>query len=320
MTNPLVTILMAIYKPNMDWLVEQLESLNKQTYPNLKLIVWNDAPDDETDYEVIYSQCITNFEYEIHTSRKNLGSNGAFEEMTKLALSEYVAYCDQDDIWLPEKIATLVREAQERESDLLCSNMYVIDKDSNVVVDSITKVRPRQIFYKGNDLFQYLFSRNFITGCTTLVKTKMAKSALPFPKEFVHDWWIGIFIAAYGNVTSINEPLIKYRIHGNNQTGVLSGVYDKDSYYEKRIKEVLGRATVLLDRFSGHSAYDEILRFHHYAECRMRYFKCTSLVNFIELYKLRGLNKSTTYFELLLPFMPNFVFKFLIQQIRKGNI
>lgn len=320
MTNPLVTILMAIYKPNIKWLVKQLESLNNQTYSNLKLLVWNDAPDDETDYEEVYNNCITNFEYEIHVGKENLGSNGAFEELTKLATSEYVAYCDQDDVWLPEKIATLVGEAQASESDLLCSDMYVIDKDDNIVATSISKVRPRQIFYKGNDLFQYLFSRNFITGCTTLVKTEMAKNALPFPKEFVHDWWLGIFTSAHGNVTSINKPLIKYRIHSNNQTGVLSGVYDKDSYYDKRIKEVIGRAIVLLDRFCGHRAYGEILIFHHYAECRMKYFKCASLVNFIELYKLKGLNKSTTYFELLLPFMPNFIFKFLIQQIRKGNI
>ena len=318
--TPQVTILMAIYKPNIKWLKEQLQSLNNQTYSNLNLIVWNDAPDDQTDYEEIYKDYITNFPYKIYKGKENLGSNGAFEELTKIASSEYVAYCDQDDVWLPEKIVTLIKEAQRADTDLLCSDMYVIDKNSSIIADSITKVRPRQIFYEGTDLFQYLFSRNFIAGCTTLVKTDMAKKALPFPKEFVHDWWLGIHIASTGKVVSIKEPLIKYRIHGDNQTGVLTGVKDKESYYKRRIQEVLKRSKVLLERFAYNESFGDILLFHRYAECRMRYFKDFNIRNFLNLYKLRNINKSTTYFELLLPFMPNFVFKFLLQQIRKGNI
>ncbi len=318
--TPQVTILMAIYKPNIKWLEEQLQSLNNQTYSNLKLIVWNDAPDDQTDYEEIYKNYITNFPYKIYKGKENLGSNGAFEELTKIASSEYVSYCDQDDVWMPEKIATLVKEAQSTDADLLCSDMYVIDKDSNIIVDSITKVRPRQIFYEGKNLFQYLFSRNFVTGCTTLVKTEIAQKALPFPKEFVHDWWLGLYIAAYGKVKPVKKPLIKYRIHGNNQTGVLTGVTDKESYYKIRIKEVGKRSNVLLDRFTGNLVYGDILRFHRYAECRMKYFKDFNVTNFWNLYKLREINKSTTYFELLLPFIPNFVFQFIIKQIRKGSI
>lgn len=220
--TPLVTILMAIYKPNIKWLEEQLQSINAQSYANLKLLVWNDAPDDKTDYEPVYRKHITNFHYEIYVGKENMGSNGAFAELTKLASSEYVAYCDQDDIWLPEKLAILVEKVQRSKADLLCSDMYVIDKDSNIVADSITKVRPRQIFYTGSDLFSYLLSRNFVTGCTTLVRTETAKKALPFPKEFVHDWWLALYSAAYGKLDVVKQPLIKYRIHGNNQTGVLS--------------------------------------------------------------------------------------------------
>ena len=59
--------------------------------------------------------------------RKILGSNRTFERLTEEAEGEYFAYCDQDDVWLPEKLAVL-QEALEREKALLvCSDMYIID-------------------------------------------------------------------------------------------------------------------------------------------------------------------------------------------------
>ncbi len=314
-----VTILMAIYKPNMKWLEEQLGSLNAQTYNNLELLVWNDAPDDITDYELILKNFIKNFHYRIYKGEKNLGSNGAFEELTKLATSEYVAYCDQDDIWLPEKISVLVSEAIKTKADLLCSDMFVIDGESKIVANKIIEVRPRQIFYEGKEQFKWLLEKNFCTGCTTLVRTEFAKSVLPFPKEFVHDWWLALCASSKNKLGIVRKSLIRYRIHGNNQTGVLSGVVDKETYYDKRIKTVKDRAVVVKNYFKD-AHKDWIDEFNLFADCRVKYFENFSFKNAINLWRLRRCNKMTTYFELLLPLMPNFVFKFLINQIRKGNI
>ena len=228
-----IDILMAIYKPNLKWLEEQLISLNNQTYENLNLIVWNDCPDDNFNYDKFFNKYITEFKFKIYKGEINLGSNKAFEKLTKLAKSEYVAYCDQDDIWLPEKLSKLVLKMQETNADLICSDMFVIDKNSKVVADKITQVRPHQIFYKGLNLFEYLFSKNFVTGCTTLVKTEFAKSVLPFPDEYVHDWWLGICAAKNNKLEMFDESLIKYRIHDSNQTGILGGINKKRDYYEK---------------------------------------------------------------------------------------
>jgi len=315
-----VTILMAIYKPNMKWLEEQLKSLDAQTYNNLELLVWNDAPDDMTDYEPVFKRYIKKFRYKIYKGENNLGSNGAFEELTKLADSEYIAYCDQDDVWLPEKLRVLVEEAIKSKADLLCSDMYVIDKDSNVVADSITQVRPRHIFFEGNNVFEYLLAKNFVTGCTTLVRTQMARNSLPFPKEFVHDWWLGLYISAYGKIKIIKKSLIKYRIHGGNQTGVLSGINCKEDYYHKRVSKEIIRSLVLKKRFSENK-YEKLLKeFDCFVALRVDYFNNFTLSKFIRLFRLRKFNKSTTYFELFLPFIPEFIFGILIKQIRQGNI
>ena len=312
-----IDILMAIYKPNLKWLEEQLISLNNQTYENLNLIVWNDCPDDNFNYDKFFNKYITEFKFKIYKGEINLGSNKAFEKLTKLAKSEYVAYCDQDDIWLPEKLSKLVLKMQETNADLICSDMFVIDKNSKVVADKITQVRPHQIFYKGLNLFEYLFSKNFVTGCTTLVKTEFAKSVLPFPDEYVHDWWLGICAAKNNKLEMFDESLIKYRIHDSNQTGILGGINKKRDYYEKRIKLVLKRSEILVKRFGKTNSINQ---FKKYAESRMNYYEKQNFENFYKLFKLRKFNNSTTCFELILPFFPECIFKFIIAQIKKGRI
>ena len=308
---------MAIYKPNLKWLEEQLVSLNNQTYKNLNLIIWNDYPDDKFNYDEFFKKHINNFKFKIYKGKNNFGSNKAFEELTKLATGEYIAYCDQDDIWLPEKINVLVKYMIKANADLICSDMYVIDKNSNIVADRISKVRPHQIFYKETNLFEYLFSKNFVTGCTTLVKAEFAKKTLPFPKEYVHDWWLALNAAANGKLEIVEESLIKYRIHDTNQTGILNGVNTKKDYYDKRIKLVKNRSKILIERFADNKTVNEFAQFAKYRDL---YYRQRNFRNFYNLFKLRYFNKLTTYFELIMPTLPEFIFKFIIKQIRKGNI
>ena len=205
-------------------------------------------------------------------------------------------------------------------ADLLCSDMYVIDGSGKVVADSIVKVRPHQILDIKGNIFKYLLTKNFVTGCTTLVKTEMAKQSLPFPKEFVHDWWLALYISAFGSIKVVKESLIKYRIHGSNQTSILSGVKDKQSYYNQRIAILEQRVEVLTERFGGKQQADYIHDYSNYVNYRIEYFNNPNLSNCYRLFKLRRLNKGTTYFEILLPWMPNCIFGLLIEQIRKGNI
>lgn len=317
---PTVTILMAIYKPNIQWLEEQLISLNKQTYSNLKLLVWNDCPDDKTDYNEFFSKCINKYPYALYKGEKNMGSNKAFEKLTELADSDYVAYCDQDDVWLPQKIEVLVDSAVKENAGLICSDMQIIDGNGKLVAHSITTVRPHHVFVNTDKKFESLCSRNFIVGCTTLVKTELAKKAVPFPDEFVHDWWIGLNIAIKDKISIINKPLIQYRIHGNNQTGVMMGVKDHLSYCEKRIKPVVKRSEILLTRLSNTNKLDYLKRFNDYALCRERYFYKHSFSNFFRLLKYMSINPSTVLFELFMPVIPMSIFSLIINKIRQGKL
>ena len=231
--KPEISILMAVYEPNMDWLSQQLLSLNGQTYPRLRLFLRDDCS-PTVPFEAIralVSECITAFPNAIERNEQNLGSNETFARLTAEGEGAYFAYCDQDDIWFPHRISMGYARLQETGARLCCGDTVVIDATGKQVAGSICAVRPHHVFAEGEGLAGTLLFRNFVIGCTMLVERAQAQKCLPFAKTMVHDHFLALMTSLEGRIAVCHTPLIQYRIHGGNQTGILSGVTDKESYY-----------------------------------------------------------------------------------------
>lgn len=260
--KPLIAILMAVYEPRLDWLREQLESLEKQTYPHLRLYVRDDGsrkvPFEEI--ERCIEECIRSFPYEIRRNEENLGSNETFQRLTEEAEGEYFAYCDQDDVWLPEKLTVLQEEMERTGALLVCSDMVIIDGQGRQTADSITRIRKHHVFYSGEGLARRLLFHNFVTGCTALVRSREAREAVPFCPCMVHDHYIALWCAERGAVCSLRMPLISYRVHSDNQTNLLAGVRDKSSYEAVRILGMLERLRWLDANFPRGEELDRELK------------------------------------------------------------
>lgn len=319
--KPLISILMAIYEPRLNWLHEQLESLNIQTYPNLKLIIRDDCS-PTVPFEAInqlVTECITSFPFALSRNEKNLGSNGTFERLTEEATGEYVAYCDQDDIWLPEKLDALYEAIVENEALLVCSDMYIIDENGKRVADSITKVRRHHIFKSGEGLASGLLFSNFVTGCTMLAKLNTAKAAMPFCPYMVHDHWLALFCAEQGKVISLSRNLIMYRIHSSNQTLMMAGVYDKKSYLQIRIVQYLSRMRWLKDHFQcSPNVRETITEGIEWLEARksnMEHHGGASVI-----WKYRSFSVFTSLFEIVATYFPNKFFMSFITLKRKNLV
>jgi Predicted glycosyltransferases len=301
---PLVSIILAVYRPNTFWLIEQLISLNEQTYADLELLVYDDCPQYPID-EGLISQYITRFKYKFITGTENKGSNGAFEELTKIANGKYFAYCDQDDIWEADKISTLIEFLQKDNAVLAYSDMAVIDKDSRFIAQSLRKVRPRLQYICGEGLFDKLFFCNCIAGCSMIVNSKIAKSSIPFSKVTVHDQWIAMIASFYGKIVFVDKPLIRYRIHGNNQTGILTGVYTKEDYYNIRLMPLKQRLLEVKKNINIDDLKD-IDKF-----CKARVDK-----RVLKILKYSYLSKKDAYFEIGIKYMPNWIFKRIIRKLK----
>ena len=249
--KPLISILMAVYEPRLDWLREQLKSLEAQTYPNLKLYIRDDCSPTVPFEEIrkCVAECIKSFPYEVQRNEANLGSSLTFEWLTEEAEGKYFSYCDQDDVWLPEKLTVLQEEMEKNGAELVCSDMYIIDEDGKQTADSITKIRRHHVFRSGEGLAEDLLISNFAAGCTTLIRSEQAKAAVPFCPYMVHDHYLALCAAERGKIISVPKQLISYRVHRANQTGLMAGVMDKESYGTVRINTMLNRLLWLRENF-----------------------------------------------------------------------
>lgn len=302
--KPLVSILLALYKPNEAWLIEQLTSLNDQTYTNIELVVYDDCPEFPTDEE-LFKKYITKFKYSLFRGKDNKGSNKAFEELTKIANGDFFAYCDQDDVWEKDKIELLLNLIKKENSALAYSDMSVIDKNSILVAKTLQEVRPRLKYIYGDKLYFKAFFSNCIAGCCMLVDKEMAKKSIPFSEVTVHDQWICIIASFYGKISFIDKQLVKYRIHGNNQTGILSGVYTKKDYYNIRLIPLKQRI-IEIKEFISCEALNEIEKFY---EARVNR-------DILKIFKYRYLSKKEAYFEIIIKFIPNWLFKIIINRLK----
>lgn len=317
--KPLISIVMAVYEPNLQWFREQLDSLEAQTYPNLELLVIDDCSPTvpfETVQQYI-EESIHSFPYQVQQNEKNLGSNDTFEKLTQQARGKYIAYCDQDDVWLPEKLEILQRTIEQTGAKLVCSDMYIIDGRGHQTADSITKVRRNHVFHSGENLAGGLLFRNFVTGCTMLMPTEIAQQAIPFCPYMVHDHYLALYAALNGTIQSVMQPLIRYRIHGNNQTGVLAGVADKDTYFHIRIEEAINKMRWLEENVVlPMSVEHELAQGMKWLHARADHFHgMRGAVRII--WKYRRYGPITSLFEIVAMVFPEKLFMFFIRLKQK---
>lgn len=319
--KPLISILMAVYEPQLDWLREQLESLEAQTYPNLRLYVRDDCSPTVpfSEIEKCVEKYIQSFPYELHRNKENIGSNRTFEQLTQEAEGTYFAYCDQDDVWLPEKLEVLENVLVQTGAEIVCSDMYIIDGEGCQIADSITKVRRHHKFRSGPGLAEGLLISNFVTGCTMLVQSDAAKAAVPFCPYMVHDNYIALCCAVNGEIMFDCNPLIRYRIHGNNQTGLMAGVEDKKSYREIRIDQPMEKFRWLEINFPGRKdlkdAINQRILWMEARQYNWDHGKSKRLV-----WQYRNFSQLIALFEITMRWLPEPIFLWVIQLSRKNII
>ncbi|MFV0148639.1 glycosyltransferase family 2 protein [Empedobacter falsenii] len=216
-----ITILLATYNSSK-YLIEQLDSIINQTYTNWKLYIRDDGSTDNTidiinDYLKLDSRIIF-----YQDSHKGLGAAMSFMTLLENIDSEFYMFCDHDDYWLPTKIEksfNLISKEDNSFPIVVHTDLYVVNKELEIMSTSYWKtvgLKPNLICNK--ELIQVF---NCVTGCTMLFNNNAKKCSLPYNSNApMHDWWIAMQVLLNeGKVLQVEEPLIKYRQHGNNAVG-----------------------------------------------------------------------------------------------------
>lgn len=306
--KPKVDILLSVYKPNREFLIKQLQSLNRQTYQNVEVIINDDCPSDKCDVS-IFEKYLTDIPFKILSSETNLGYIKSFEKLSKEATGEYVAYCDQDDIWREDKIEKSVSVLQDNPNVLVAvSDRKLIDKNDCVICESVKKQNKHNSDnYKINEICKRNFFLTYVPGMCIVAKTNFIKSIIPFSLYTGHDKWILACASVDNKIIYINETLAYYRRHDGNATGVLEGINDKNDYLKKRIYPCINLINEFLELYPNFSDKREVIEF---AYARLNH-------DIIKLYKYHNLAPSISAFELLIYWLPDFMFKFSLKMIRK---
>lgn len=308
MNQQRVDILLSIYNPNMEYLRKQLQSLNSQTYEHIKLYVFDDCVHNRCDTSV-FEECITNFAYELLPYEKeNLNYVKAFQKLIEFSDGEFIAFCDQDDIWENEKISECIKVLQQDEADLVACDYSIIDKHDQVLYKSVAHQRTSayDLWKTGDDIAKYNCFMTKAPGMALVIRKECALNVLPIPDGFAHDNWMLSSISVLGKVAYLDKPLVQYRRHGNNVSGALVGVHSKKDYYDKRIQVALKKVDGFVERYPNYSGCDEMLQF----------VNARKNGNIKRIYNYRYLSPCVAKFEIVYNVIPNFLFKIILKFIK----
>lgn len=216
-----VGIALAAYQPNPIWLAEQLASIAAQTYTEWACIITLDSPLQEirTAPDLIPFLNDQRFTWVENSERLGLRSN--FQKATQLLLErsvDLIAFCDQDDVWLPEKLAESVTAMRTH------GPLSMVYCDAYLLVDGVT--RPERLHEytvktRGDMSIAERIIQPQVSGFCEVFDASLAARHPTIPAESPdHDHWYSIVAAAYGGVHRIDKPLALYRQHAGNTIGI----------------------------------------------------------------------------------------------------
>lgn len=213
------------------YLPKQLATLRGQTRLPDELIVVDDGSEDGTLEILEDFAASAPFPVEIVRSEVRSGSTTAFGVGIARATGDLIALADQDDLWLPQKLARLESVFLENPGTTFAfSDALLIDEGD--IADTTTMWQVRKFTPALQDKvrarpFAEIAHRFLATGCTIAFRADLRDVVLPFPTDLstsipamIHDRWISIVLSGIGTVAVINEPLVAYRVHASQQVGL----------------------------------------------------------------------------------------------------
>lgn len=221
----MIDILLSTYN-GQKFVNAQIDSILAQTCTHWRLMVRDDGSTDQTlaivrNYANNYPNVV------LIEDTQNLGVCRSFEALLSRSDADYFMFCDQDDVWLPTKVADTLALMQEQEKALgkqtpimVHTDVRVVDENLHTLADSFFEMKNLQPDLIHANL-HYSLLYTCTTGCTLMGNAATRRIALPFPKGIVmHDNWIDRVVALRGGCcVALHKATMLYRQHGHNVCG-----------------------------------------------------------------------------------------------------
>lgn len=242
----MIAILLSTYNGEK-YIKEQIDSLLNQSIADWFLMIRDDGSSDRTieiikDYCAAYPQKILIDE----SVTENLGAGKSFMQLLEKVDADYYMFCDQDDVWMSDKIIRTWNKLKKLENiyDSNCpigvfTDLEVVDSNLNVLMPSLWQGDNRHPEYTHNFYKQWI-NRHAVYGCTMMINKAAKQIVLPY-RQFEgiqggHDTWIEYNLIKRGYIDYLNETTIHYRQHGDNVIGANMGITYLDELKNIAIK------------------------------------------------------------------------------------
>ena len=206
------------------FLEAQLDSFLAQTRLPDEVVACDDASTDDTVAILERFKNRAPFPVTVVRGEGRLGSTKNFEKAIGLCTGDLIATSDQDDVWVPEKLA-LSEAAFDGEPGcgLIFTNADVVDEELHPIGHTMwdatqVGVGVRRRVRRGR-AFEVLLRQWLVTGATMMFRSEYRPFILPIPESWIHDGWIAFILGALAPVGSVEQPTIKYRQHSSQQIG-----------------------------------------------------------------------------------------------------
>ena len=224
---PVVAVLLATHNPT-ETIEEQLDSIFAQKSVKVK-IYWGDDRSTEESKEYV-RKLLTGKDY-VEIKDTGIGATKNFLHLLRFPTEEYIAFSDQDDIWLAEKLIQHINLIKAS------SDLPALSHSNSMVLKNGKTSKKKSVCQ--DHTFYQLSWQNCVQGCTILLNSKAQNLLNSVPQNYVlaHDWWVAQVISLHGKVFFNKNADTIYRIHSANDVGLPGNV--------ERSKRVLLRASGL---------------------------------------------------------------------------
>ena len=248
MAQKRVQILLSAYNGEK-YIETQLDSILAQTWENLEILVRDDGSTDGT-LEILSRYEREHPEVTVYRE-KNIGLVQSFLRLLTYSDADYIGFSDQDDYWLPEKVARAAEKlAPCTGPALYCSNQKLVDDDLREL--------PGETVPEPEPGFANAVIESMCTGCTVLMNRELrdviVKRGIP-EHAIWHDWWCYLVATYLGTMIFDKNAYILYRQHGDNQLGssrsALQMIKNKWDFLKKTRGCLGAQLKDFQDRFRG---------------------------------------------------------------------
>lgn len=210
MNSPKVSVIIPTYN-SAHFIIEAVDSVLAQTFTDFEVLVIDDGSKDNTK-EVLTEKYGNSIQY---FYKENSGVSKARNFGIEKAKGKYVAFLDSDDAWIPEKLEKQIVALEKNPANKACySSFYLCDENLNPTgINSSER--------KADALTDLLLIGNVVaTPSTVIAEKELFQQVGGFDDQLSQcaDWEMWIRLATKTEFIYIDEPLLKYRIHGANMS------------------------------------------------------------------------------------------------------